>query len=55
MIDKRIKMDCPFCHTQPNNIELKSYGKYIEIACPICGCKFNCYSKQEAIDKWNCR
>lgn len=56
MTDKRIRLDCPFCHTKPEFIQLNKYSKiYTEIKCPKCGCKFTCSSKQEAIDKWNTR
>ena len=56
MTDKRIRLDCPFCHTKPESIQLIKYSQlYTEIKCPKCGCKFTCQSKQEAIDKWNTR
>ena len=59
MIDKRIKMECPFCHTPPSEIQIKAVGfpktVYAEIYCPKCGCKFTGTGTQELIDKWNCR
>lgn len=58
MIDKRIKMDCPFCHTPANQIQIhiwSSYQNFGQIYCPKCGCKFEGTGKQNLIDKWNCR
>jgi hypothetical protein len=57
MTDKRIVMDCPFCHTEPNQIQINQYGasKYTVLRCPNCGCEFTGQSKQELINKWNCR
>lgn len=56
MTDKRIKMDCPFCHTPAGKIQIKVYGNYKIIKCPNCGCSFSGnYKKQELIDKWNTR
>lgn len=59
MTDKRIRMECPFCHTPANEIQIKSYGnkpnnKIVYLQCK-CGCTFTGTSKQEVIDKWNCR
>lgn len=58
MIDKRIKLDCPFCHTKPNQIQIKIFSektKYGMIYCPNCGCNFTGTGKQNLIDKWNRR
>ena len=59
MTDKRIKLDCPFCHTPSNEIQIKSYGSskpnFVTLNCPNCRCEFHGQSKQEVIDKWNCR
>lgn len=66
MTDKRIKMECPFCHCPPERIEIESegawslflYGETIghKVICPDCGATFNNWeNKQEAINKWNRR
>ena len=60
MTDKRIIMDCPFCHTPNDQIQLNTYGlikkpNYVILKCPNCGCEFHGSSKQELINKWNCR
>ena len=57
MTDKRIKMDCPFCHTPPEQIQVKviSKGVITMLNCPGCGCVFQGKTKQEVINKWNCR
>lgn len=55
MTDKRIRMDCPFCGNSKENIQLISPLKgYAEIRCQ-CGVVIKGHSKQEVIDKWNCR
>ena len=44
MTDKRIKMECPFCHCPPERIEIKIFSpkmRYGEIICPDCGCHFS--------------
>ena len=56
MTDKRIKMDCPFCHEPKERIQIKIIAKsLVVLACPKCGCTFTGSSRQEVIDKWNCR
>lgn len=56
MTDKRIKLDCPFCGEKKNNIQIITYNKtYHELRCPKCKCTFTGTSKQELIDRWNCR
>lgn len=58
MTDKRIKMECPFCHCPPERIELKIFSPkmcYGEIFCPDCGCHFTGVGKQNLINKWNRR
>lgn len=56
MTDKRIKMECPFCHTPPEKIQIKSVGKYWLISCPLCGATFPMErNKQMIIDRWNRR
>lgn len=56
MTDKRIKMDCPFCHTSAKEIQIIIYPHYKIIRCPNCGCSFfGDYNKQELINKWNRR
>ena len=56
MTDKRIKMDCPFCGCKKEDIQLIPYSKsYYELRCSKCGCTFKGSSKQELIDRWNCR
>jgi len=57
MKDKRIKMECPFCHCPAEHIQIKSInvGCY-RVECPECGATFNSWTnKQEAINKWNRR
>lgn len=61
--DKRIKMDCPFCHTPAHQIQLSGQavkrpgGSTFQgvIRCPTCGCSFSGEGKQNLIDKWNRR
>lgn len=56
MTDKRIKMDCPFCGHKKEDIQISTYGKkYHKLYCPKCNCTFEGTSKQELIDRWNCR
>jgi len=56
MTDKRIKMECPFCHTPAKQIQLITICKgYYEIFCPKCNCMFRGNNKQEIINRWNCR
>ena len=56
MTDKRIRMDCPFCHSKSEQIQVKTVAKgLIRLTCPGCGCTFQGSSRQEVIDKWNCR
>lgn len=58
MTDKRIKMDCPFCHTPPEQIQIKMIIVKLhfgQIFCPNCGCNFTGEGKQNLIDKWNRR
>ena len=55
MTDKRIKMDCPFCGTTKDKIELTKFGSLIRIHCPTCNVYFSSSSKQDAIDSWNRR
>ena len=58
MTDKRIKMECPFCHTPAEKIQIKmisSSQNFGQIFCPTCGCTFIGSGKQNLIDKWNCR
>ena len=55
MIDKRIKLDCPFCGHKKEDIQIKVMGQYHEIYCPKCEVKFTGTSKEEIINKWNCR
>jgi len=58
MTDKRIKMECPFCHCPSKRIEIKIISPkmhYGEICCPDCGCHFTGIGKQNLINKWNRR
>ena len=57
MIDKRIRMECPFCHTKAEEIQLVAIGNYVEVRCPNnrCAVRFTGTSKQEVIDRWNRR
>ena len=58
MTDKRIKMDCPFCYTKAEQIQIKIWNKQTEdgtIYCPNCGCAFHGTGIQNLIDKWNRR
>lgn len=61
MTDKRIKMDCPFCHTPANEIQVFGWNNsstYGEIYCPNPKCHVRisgCISKQELISRWNRR
>lgn len=58
MTDKRIKMECPFCHYPPERIEIKIFSpkmRYGEIFCLDCGCTFTGIGKQNLINKWNRR
>lgn len=61
MNDKRIRLDCPFCHTPADKIQIvpltgkgNASGIY-KIHCPGCGCMFTGAGKQDLIDRWNCR
>lgn len=56
--DKRIKEDCPFCHTPAERIQIIIYEKrnnHGYIYCPNCGCQFSGEGKQNLIDMWNRR
>ena len=55
--DKRIKMECPFCHTKAEEIQLIANYGYAEIRCPNnrCAVKITGTSKQDVIDRWNRR
>lgn len=59
MTDKRIKMECPFCHCPANRIEIIKIAEkppVYFIGCPDCGATFRgTMNKQEAINKWNRR
>ena len=62
MTDKRIKMDCPFCHTPAEKIQLKHYGtmksiiKFWYVICPECGVQTATYTNRlEAESAWNRR
>lgn len=62
MTDKRIRMDCPFCHTPPERIEVmligsqKSRHRIWFVSCPECGVQTrHSESRQEAINAWNRR
>lgn len=56
MTDKRIKMECPFCHTGKEHIQIRPVAKgLVYLTCPGCGCTFKGSSKEEVIGKWNCR
>lgn len=58
MTDKRIKMGCPFCGNQKENISIKQIGVvywYIKCTNPKCGVEMHDESKQRLIDRWNCR
>ena len=55
MTDKRIKFGCPFCCTDKKEIQMKTYGNLVRVECPLCGALFQGSSKQEVINKWNCR
>lgn len=58
MTDKRIKMECPFCHTPAEQIQIKMIAhttNFGQIFCPKCGCNFTGSGKQNLIDKWNRR
>ena len=57
MTDKRIKEICPMCGTPANEIQITTFTKGVnKIECPKCHLTFNFYgSKQDLIDKWNCR
>ena len=48
MTDKRIKMNCPFCHTKAEQIQIKIWNTN-------CGCAFHGTGIQNLIDKWNRR
>lgn len=57
MVDKRIKMGCPFCGMDKDNIQIKvvrlGLGK---VYCPQCKATFEILEgKQNAIDRWNRR
>lgn len=53
MTDKRIRMECPFCHTKAEEIQLVAIGNYAEIRCPNnkCAAKIIGTSKQDVIDR----
>ena len=54
--DKRIKEECPFCHTPKEQIQIVPVSENLVILhCPKCGCSFESTSKMEAIDMWNRR
>lgn len=58
MTDKRIKIDCPFCHTKAKDIQIVLISqkcKLYDLHCPKCGCSFFGEGKQNLIDKWNTR
>jgi transcription elongation factor Elf1 len=58
MTDKRIKLDCPFCHTKAEEIQIKIWNQKTKdgtIYCPNCGCAFHGEGRQNLIDKWNRR
>lgn len=58
MTDKRIKMNCPFCYTKAEQIQIKIWNKQTKdgiIYCPNCGCAFHGTGVQNLIDKWNRR
>lgn len=57
MTDKRIRMECPFCHTKAEEIQLITNYGYAEIRCPNnkCAVKITSTSKQDVIDRWNRR
>ena len=57
MTDKRIKEPCPFCGTPAIAIQIVTFRQGVnKIRCPHCHVTFEGgWSKQEVIDKWNCR
>lgn len=58
MTDKRIKEPCPFCGTPAKEIIIDdtSCANLKRIYCPKCNVQFGwSTSKQELINKWNCR
>ena len=56
MNDKRIKEECPFCHTPKEQIQVRRISKELSILyCPGCGCSFKGGSITEVIDAWNTR
>lgn len=60
MTDKRIKMECPFCHCPPERIQLMPLSKIANngwrVKCPNCRATFDTWTnKQEAINMWNRR
>jgi len=55
MTDKRIKMECPFCHCSPEQIQLIPLSKIANngwrVKCPNCRATFDTWTnKQEAIN-----
>ena len=58
MTDKRIKMECPFCHTSAEQIQVQIYSDLTHsgrIYCPTCRVQFSGQGKQNLIDMWNRR
>lgn len=64
MTDKRIKMECPFCHEPAENIQIwipqrvKGQPPYGRIYCPNPNCQAGIggqLSVQELISRWNRR
>lgn len=62
MTDKRIRMECPFCHIPAERVQLQLIGKTTSpgriwfVYCPECGAQTkHSHNKQEAIDAWNRR
>ena len=56
MGDKRIKEECPFCHTPKEQIQVRRVSKELSILyCPVCGCSFEGGSIMEVVNKWNRR
>lgn len=61
MTDRRIKMECPFCHCPPKRIQITKMHlppdmKAYRVKCPDCLATFDTWeNKQDAINKWNRR
>ena len=55
--DKRIKEPCPFCGTNAEDIQIRSFRDGVnKIYCPNCKATFDGFdSKQALINKWNTR